>query len=51
MFWLGYLNLMILEISPQECRQTQTLVIEVKTENKTFTEKQEIPKDACSALK
>jgi len=43
----GTSQLYDLEISPQECRQTQNLIIEVKTENKIFTEKQEIPKDAC----
>ena len=39
-----------LKISQQECSKTRTLVIEVKTtDNKIFTEKWEMPKDACSA--
>lgn len=38
-----------MKISQQECSKTRTLVIEVKTDNKVFTEKREMPKDACSA--
>ncbi|MEH1871475.1 fimbrial biogenesis chaperone [Nostoc sp.] len=38
-----------LKMSRQECSKTRTLVIEVKTDNKVFTEKREIPKGACSA--
>ncbi|MEH2161922.1 MAG: fimbria/pilus periplasmic chaperone [Nostoc sp.] len=38
-----------LKISQQECSKTRTLVIEVKTDNKVFTEKREMPKGACSA--
>ncbi|MEH1928175.1 MAG: fimbria/pilus periplasmic chaperone [Nostoc sp.] len=38
-----------LKISQQECSKTRTLVIEIKTDNKVFTEKREMPKGACSA--
>ncbi|MHC5595079.1 MAG: fimbrial biogenesis chaperone [Nostoc sp.] len=38
-----------LKMSQQECSKTRTLVIEVKTDNKVFTEKREMPKGACSA--
>lgn len=37
-----------LKMSQEECSKTRTLVIEVKTDNKVFTEKREMPKGACS---
>jgi fimbrial chaperone protein len=38
-----------LKLSQQECSQTRTLVIEIKTNNQVFTEKREMPKGACTA--
>ncbi|MBK1986619.1 fimbria/pilus periplasmic chaperone [Sphaerospermopsis aphanizomenoides BCCUSP55] len=40
-----------LKIPTQECNKTQTLVLEVKTNNKVLTERSEMPKNACTASK
>ncbi|WP_177176196.1 fimbria/pilus periplasmic chaperone [Trichormus sp. NMC-1] len=40
-----------LKIPAQECSKTQTLVLEVKTNNKFFAERREMPKNACTASK
>jgi fimbrial chaperone protein len=40
-----------LKIPAQECNKTQTLVLEVKTNDKFLTERRAITKDACTASK